>query len=145
MSNNTAVVFFKLYDTDYKNFHLVPSMKFALMTIEVCQRYDPPNKVVAVIDMKEVNRRVIANFNNVNCMLVALFDALDMLSNRCSSEVPLISARSHAIENQRGSRAKHQFSVLSNTDPGASVHKTRVDGNGEKLKFVEMKECLVRF
>ncbi|XP_063924425.1 retinaldehyde-binding protein 1-like isoform X2 [Zophobas morio] len=52
MSDNTVIHFFKLTDTNYKNFDLVASMKLSLMLLDVSQRYNPPNQLIVVIDMK---------------------------------------------------------------------------------------------
>ncbi|XP_068901033.1 retinaldehyde-binding protein 1-like [Tenebrio molitor] len=55
MPNNTVINFFKLTDTNYRNFNLVVSMKLAFMLLDVNQRTNPPDQVIVLIDIKGVN------------------------------------------------------------------------------------------
>ncbi|EFA04969.1 clavesin-1 [Tribolium castaneum] len=53
LSNNQTVIhFFKLNDTNYRNFDLITSMKLAFMVIDISQRRNPPSDLIVVIDMK---------------------------------------------------------------------------------------------
>jgi hypothetical protein len=55
MPNNTVINFFKLTDTNYRNFNLVVSMKLAFMLLDVNQRTNPPEQVIVLMDMKGVS------------------------------------------------------------------------------------------
>ena len=54
---NYAVHFFKLNDTNYSNFELVPIMKLSYMLMDITQEKSPPDGLVVVIDMKGVRAR----------------------------------------------------------------------------------------
>ncbi|XP_060534462.1 alpha-tocopherol transfer protein-like [Cylas formicarius] len=49
---NYVVHYFKLHDTSYSNFDLVPIMKLSYMLVDIAQEKNPPNGLVVVIDMK---------------------------------------------------------------------------------------------
>jgi hypothetical protein len=55
MDNNVAVFFFKLLDKNYRNFDMTTVLKLSTMLTDICQRYNPPNEVVLVADMKGVS------------------------------------------------------------------------------------------
>lgn len=52
--NNDVIHYFKLNDTDYKNFDLVTIMKASYMLIDIAQETNPPNGVIVIIDAKGV-------------------------------------------------------------------------------------------
>ncbi|CAG9814862.1 unnamed protein product [Phaedon cochleariae] len=49
---NDVVHFFKVHDTNYNNFDLVPIMKISYMLMDISQEKNPPNGIIVVIDMK---------------------------------------------------------------------------------------------
>ncbi|XP_044260789.1 uncharacterized protein LOC123008831 isoform X2 [Tribolium madens] len=51
-NNKTVIHFFKLNDTNYRNFDLIANMKLAFMLIDISQRNNPPSDLIVVIDMK---------------------------------------------------------------------------------------------
>jgi hypothetical protein len=55
MPNNTVIHFFKLTDTNYRNFDLVVSMKLACMVLDISQRSNPPDQLIVLMDMKGVS------------------------------------------------------------------------------------------
>lgn len=69
MEDNTVVHFFKVNDTNYANFDLVPIMKVAYMLLDITQRSDPPNKLIVVIDCKGVRKSKI-NCHKIHISLI---------------------------------------------------------------------------
>lgn len=49
---NYAIHYFKVNDTSYSNFELIPIMKLSYMILDITQERDLPNGLVVVIDMK---------------------------------------------------------------------------------------------
>ncbi|KAJ8959001.1 hypothetical protein NQ314_006319 [Rhamnusium bicolor] len=52
---NYVVHYFKINDTSYNNFDLVPIMKISYMLLDIAQEKNPPNGLIVVIDMKGVS------------------------------------------------------------------------------------------
>ena len=57
---------YKLSDIDYRNFILSDIFKLGFMIIDVSQRYDPPDELIAIIDMEGV-QSVSISFSRFNC------------------------------------------------------------------------------
>ncbi|XP_063924881.1 alpha-tocopherol transfer protein-like [Zophobas morio] len=49
---NSVIHCYKLSDIDYRNFILSDIFKLGFMIIDVSQRYDPPDELIAIIDME---------------------------------------------------------------------------------------------
>lgn len=50
-----AIHYFRLNDTSYSNFDLVPIMKLSYMLLDITQERHPPNGLIVVIDMTGVS------------------------------------------------------------------------------------------
>ncbi|RZC42609.1 alpha-tocopherol transfer protein-like, partial [Asbolus verrucosus] len=62
--NNTVVHYFKVLDSNYRNFDLVACMKLAFMVVDISQRRDPPNELIVIMDMKGVG------FMHLTCLKI---------------------------------------------------------------------------
>jgi hypothetical protein len=71
--NKTDIHFFKLVDSDYRNFSLASTLKLACMLVDVSQSYDPPSGMIVVLDMEQV-RNHLQMFNS-DKLFLGWFDA----------------------------------------------------------------------
>ncbi|KAJ8971177.1 hypothetical protein NQ317_013372 [Molorchus minor] len=59
---NYVVHYFKVNDTNYRNFELVPIMKISYMIMDITQLRNPPSGLIVVIDMKGVGLMHLTKF-----------------------------------------------------------------------------------
>ncbi|CAH1380879.1 unnamed protein product [Tenebrio molitor] len=64
--NKTDIHFFKLVDSDYRNFSLASTLKLACMLVDVSQRYDPPSGMIVVLDMEQ------AGLMHLTCLKIGM-------------------------------------------------------------------------
>ncbi|CAH1380881.1 unnamed protein product [Tenebrio molitor] len=66
MESKTVIHFFKLVDSDYRNFSLASTFKIANMLVDVSQRYNPPSDMIVVLDLGQ------AGWMHLTCLKIGL-------------------------------------------------------------------------
>jgi hypothetical protein len=59
MESKTVIHFFKLVDSDYRNFSLASTFKIANMLVDVSQQYNPPSDMIVVLDLGQVHNPIL--------------------------------------------------------------------------------------
>ncbi|XP_057658038.1 alpha-tocopherol transfer protein-like [Diorhabda carinulata] len=54
-NDNSVIHYFHIHDTNYKKFELIPILKLTYMLIDISQEKNPPDGLIAVLDLKGIN------------------------------------------------------------------------------------------